>query len=46
MAILPLVVTAPRWLPEQEEGKVVLAASILPVADAAREPLIIGVTTD
>src|SRR5262249_1880148 len=23
MAILPLVVTAPRWLPEQEEGNVV-----------------------
>jgi hypothetical protein len=27
MAILPLVVTAPRWLPEQEEGNVVRDAA-------------------
>jgi len=44
LAILPLVVTAPRWLPEQEEGNLFCGAP--KVLDARQQPLIIAVPID
>ena len=45
LAILPLVVTAPRWLPEQEEGKF-FCGSVAANAASPGQPLMIARATN